>query len=112
LARVLGVGGVGRNYFMMTLDDLESLPAGRVAVRKMFVSCDSTDVGLSFSQRIKLRFFKPFLKSSRHFADEQRVPDDAESVVARGRQWDIGVLEDHLGSTFQETSENLVADAV
>jgi hypothetical protein len=73
LAEVLEVGGVGKNYYMMKLKDLESLEVGNTATRGLVVSCRPTNIRFSLAQRLKMRFFKLFLKSLRDFADEKKV---------------------------------------
>jgi len=81
LAKVLGVGGVGRNFFMMRLEDFEDPEAGEVPVRKLIVSFNPVGIRFSVLQRLKIRFFRPFLKSMRDFVDEERVPEDVENSV-------------------------------
>jgi hypothetical protein len=81
IAEVFEVGGVGRNYFMMRLREVGNPWAGKVAAQGLIVSFNPINIHLSFAQRVKLRFFKPFLKSFKDFADEEEeyeVYDDME----------------------------------
>jgi hypothetical protein len=112
LAKVLGVGGVGRNFFMMRLEDLENPGAGEDPVRKMIVSFNPVGFHLSRLQRFKMRFFKPFLKSMRDFVDEGRVPDEVENPIAvelLAPEY-VAVLENCFGALFVESSDTLVGD--
>ena len=73
VARVTKAQRVGRNYFLMGLENLGSV-AGDVAVQGLVVSFPPSQFQLSFLQRIKLRFFRRFLRSSfRDFVDDQQV---------------------------------------
>ena len=86
LVKVLGVCGVGRNYFKMRLEELGGILEGEVAIRRMIVSFSPTMFQLSILQRIKQRIFGRFLKSMRDFSKEGGIPfedqiqngDDAE----------------------------------
>ena len=78
IVEVLEVGGVGRNFFRMKLREVGNPWAGKVTAQGLVVSFNPSNVRFSFTQRIKLRFFKPFLKSFRDFADEERMYDDME----------------------------------
>jgi hypothetical protein len=81
IAEVFEVGGVGRNFFMMRLREVGNLGAGKVTTQGLVVSFDPINIRLSFTQRIKLRFLKPFLKTFKDFADEEEeyeVYDDME----------------------------------
>ena len=70
LVRILGVCGVGRNYFKMRLEELRDILEGEVAICQMIVSFSPTMFQLSFLQRIKQRVFGRFLKSMRDFSKE------------------------------------------
>jgi len=86
LAKVLGVCGVGRNYFKMRLEELGDILEGEVAICRMIVSFSPTMFQLSLLQRIKQRVFGRFLKLMRDFSKEGGIPfedqvqngDDAE----------------------------------
>lgn len=81
IAEVFEVGGVGRNFFMMRLREVGNPWSGKVTAQGLIVSFNPINIRLSFTQRIKLRFFKPFLKSFKDFADEEEeyeVYDDME----------------------------------
>src|ERR1700729_2129662 len=110
LAKVLGVGGVGRNFFMMRLEDLENPEAGRDPVRKLIVSFHPVGVRFSLFQRLKMCFFRPFLKSMRDYVDEGRIPDEVEdSFVVELLDPDyMAVLEDCFGALFLESSDTLI----
>jgi hypothetical protein len=78
IAEVFEVGGVGRNFFMMKLREVGNPWAGKVTAQGLVISFNPIHIRFSFTQRIKLRFFKPFLKSLKDFADEEWVYDDME----------------------------------
>ena len=92
LVKVLGVCGVGRNYFKMRLEELGGILEGEVAIRRMIVSFSPTMFQLSFLQRFKQRVFGRFLKSMRDFSKEEGISfedqmlngDDAEEDEERG----------------------------
>jgi len=67
--KVLGVCGVGKNYFMMGINDLGMVSEGEVLIRRMVVSFPPTDFSIPLFYRIQARFFKPFLKSMIDFID-------------------------------------------
>lgn len=110
LAKVLGVGGVGRNFFVMRLEDLENPGAGKDPVRKMIVSFNPVGIRLSLYQRFKMHFFRPFLKSMRDFVDEGRIPDEVENPVAVEllNPDYVAVLENCFGALLTETSDTLI----
>ncbi|KIM76119.1 hypothetical protein PILCRDRAFT_13027 [Piloderma croceum F 1598] len=92
LVKVLGVCGVGRNYFKMRLEELGDILEGEVAIRRMIVSFSPTMFQLSLLQRIKQHVFGQFLKSMRDFSKEGGIPfedqiwngDDTEEDEERG----------------------------
>src|SRR5882672_4853035 len=63
LARVTKAQRVGRNYFLMGLENLGSV-VGDVVVQGLVVSLLPSQFQISLLQRIKLRFFRHFLWSS------------------------------------------------
>jgi hypothetical protein len=67
--KVLGVCGVGKNYFMMGIKDLGMVSEGGVLIRRMVVSFPPTDFSIPIFYRIQARFLKPFLKSMMDFMD-------------------------------------------
>ena len=67
--KVLGVCGVGKNYFMMGIKDLGRVSEGEVFIRRIVVSFPPTDFSISMFYRIQARFLKPFLKSMMDFVD-------------------------------------------
>ena len=70
LGRILGVCGVGRNFFMLRVKELGGSLDGEVAVQRMVVSFPpSGDFQLSLFQRLAMRFLKPFLGSMADFVD-------------------------------------------
>ena len=73
LVKVLGVCGVGRNYFKMRLEELGDILEEEVAIRQMIVSFSLTMFQLSLFQCIKKHVFGQFLKSMRDFS-EGRIP--------------------------------------
>ena len=110
LAKVLGVGGVGRNFFMMRLEDLEDPEAGEVPVKKLIVSFNPVGIRFSILQRLKIRFFRPFLRSMRDFVDEERVPEEVEnSVVTELLDPNfLAALENCFGPLVEEGSITLI----
>ena len=74
LVKVLGICGVGRNYFKMRVEELGDILEGEVAVHQMIVSFALTMFQLSFLQRIKQCVFGWFLKLMRDFSEDGRVP--------------------------------------
>ena len=100
LARVTRAQRVGRNYFLMGLENLGSILAGEVAVWGLVVSFPPSQFQLSFLQHIKLCFFRCFLQSSlRDFMDGQQVQGE------EGTLFDpecLAVLEECLGDLFEE----------
>jgi len=71
--RVLGVCGVGKNYFMMGIKDLGRVSEGEVLIRRMVVSFRPTNFSIPMFYRIQARFLKPFLKSMMDFVDTTRI---------------------------------------
>ena len=67
--KVLGVCGVGKNYFMMGIKDLGRVSEGEVFIQRMVVSFPPTDFSISMFYRFQARFLKPFLKSMMDFVD-------------------------------------------
>jgi hypothetical protein len=90
--KVLGVCGVGRNYFKMRLEELGDILEGEVAICWMIVSFSPTMFQLSLLQHIKQRVFGQFLKLMRDFSKEGGIPledqiwngDDTEEDEERG----------------------------
>src|SRR5882762_9450325 len=74
LVKVLGVCGVGRNYFKMRLEELGDILEGEVAIHQMIVSFSPTMFQLSLLQHIKQCVFEQFLKSMRDFCKEGGIP--------------------------------------
>src|SRR5882762_448583 len=73
VARVTKAQRVGRNYFLMGLENLGSV-VGEVVVQGSVVSFPPSQFQLSLLQCIKLCFFRHFLQSSfRDFVDNQQV---------------------------------------
>jgi hypothetical protein len=99
VARVTKAQRVGRNYFLMGLENLGSV-AGDVAVQGLVVSFPPSQFQLSFLQRIKLRFFRRFLRSSfRDFVDDQQVRGEEGPIFDSEC---LAVLEECLGDLFEE----------
>jgi hypothetical protein len=109
LAKVLGVGGVGRNFFTMRLEDLEDPEVGVLSARKLIVSFNPVGIRFSILQRLKKRFFRPFLRSMRDLVDEDRVPEEVEnSVVTELLDPNyLAVLESCFGALVEEASDIL-----
>src|SRR6202451_580767 len=83
LGRILGVCGVGRNFFMLRVKGLGGSLDGEVAIQIMVVLFPPTgDFQLSLFQPFAMRFLKPFLGSMADFADLERVKADMESAEA------------------------------
>jgi len=100
LARVTKAQRVGRNYFLMGLENLGSVLAGEVVVQGLVVSFPPSQFQLSFLQRIKLRFFRRFLRSSfRDFVDDQQVRGEEGPIFDPEY---LAVLEECLGDLFEE----------
>jgi hypothetical protein len=99
VAKVTKAQRVGRNYFLMGLENLGSV-AGDVAVQGLVVSFPPSQFQLSFLQRIKLRFFRRFLRSSfRDFVDDQQVRGEEGPIFDSEC---LAVLEECLGDLFEE----------
>src|SRR5882757_4284371 len=99
VAKVTKAQRVGRNYFLMGLENLGSV-AGDVAVQGLVVSFPPSQFQLSFLQRIKLRFFRHFLRSSfRDFVDDQQVRGEEGPIFDPEY---LAVLEECLGDLFEE----------
>ena len=89
--KVIGVCGVGRNYFKMRVEELGDILEGEVVICRMIVLFTPTMFQLSFLQCIKWCVFGWFLRSMRNFF-EGRVPfedqiwngDDAEGGEESG----------------------------
>src|SRR5882672_2379107 len=73
LVKVLGVCGVGRNYFKMRLEELGDILEGEVAIHQMIMSFTPTMFWLSLLQCIKQCVFGWFLKLMRDFSEGRRV---------------------------------------
>ena len=100
LARVTRAQRVGRNYFLMGLENLRSILVGEVVVQGLVVSLPPSQFQLSFLQRIKLCFFRRFLQSSlRDFVDNQQVQGEEGTVFDSEC---LVVLEECLGDLFEE----------
>ena len=100
LARVTKAQRVGRNYFLMGLENLGSVLAGEVVVQGLVVSFPPSQFQLSFLQCIKLHFFRRFLQSSlRDFVDDQQVQGEEGTVFDSEC---LAVLEECLGDLFEE----------
>ena len=90
--KVLGVCGVGRNYFKMRLEELGDILEGEVVIHRMIVSFSPTMFQLSFLQCIKQHVLGQFLKLMGHFSKEERIlledqiwnGDDAEEDEENG----------------------------
>src|SRR6202042_2355826 len=81
LEHILGVCGVGRNFFMLRVKELGGSLDGEVVIQRMVVSFSPTgDFRLSLFQCFTMRFLKPFLGSMADFADLERVKTDMESA--------------------------------
>ena len=102
LARVTRAQRVGRNYFLMVLENLGSILVGEVAVWGLVVSFPPSQFQLSLLQHIKLRFFRHFLQSSlRDVVDDQQVQGEEGTVFDPEC---LVVLEECLGALFKEDS--------
>jgi hypothetical protein len=83
LGRILGVCGVGRNFFMLRVKELGGFLDGEVAIQRMVVSFPPTrDFQLSLLQHFAMCFLKPFLGSMADFVDLERVKAKMESAEA------------------------------
>jgi hypothetical protein len=102
--KVLGVCGVGKNYFMMGIKDLGTVLEGEVLIRRMVVSFPPTDFSVPVFYRIQARFLKPFLKSMIDFIDETRV-DNSFGVKYISKD----ILEDSLGNSCSELFDGVFA---
>ena len=113
LAKVMGVVGVGRNYFMMGLKDSGRALEGEVTLRRMVVSIEPSHFRLSLFQRFQLYFLKRFLGSMLNFLDEDRgkVKDGEEFRAASEED---ASLEDDLGppSRSAKSSNELLSNQV
>ena len=99
VARVTKAQRVGRNYFLMGLENLGSV-AGDVVVQGLVVSFPPSQFQLSLLQCIKLRFFRHFLRFSfRDFVDDQQVRGEEGTVFDPEC---LAVLEECLGDLFEE----------
>jgi hypothetical protein len=92
LARITRVVGVGQNFIKFGVDAFGSSSKGEIPVQRMIVSFSPGTFHLTCIQRLKLLFFRRFLKSVRDFANENRVWDESEvgghQVYARcGMHW-------------------------
>ena len=100
LARVTRTQRVGRNYFLMGLENLGSIFVGEVAVQGLVVSFPPSQFQLSLLQRIKPCFFRRFLWSSfRDFVDDQQVRGEEGTIFDPEC---LAVLEEFLGDLFEE----------
>src|SRR5882724_7107531 len=72
LAKVLGVVGVGRNYYMMGLKDSGKALEGEMTLRRMVVSIAPSHLHLSLFHHFQLHFFKCVLGMMLNFMDEDR----------------------------------------
>jgi hypothetical protein len=72
LAKVMGVNGVGWNYFMMGLNDSGRPLEGEMTLRRMVVSIEPSHFRLSLFQCFQLHFLKHFLGMILNFLDEDR----------------------------------------
>jgi len=100
VARVTKVQRVGRNYFLMGLENLGSVLAGEVVVQGLVVSFPPSQFQFSLLQRIKLHFFRHFLQASlRDFVDDQQVRGEEGTVFDPEC---LVVLEECLGDLFEE----------
>jgi hypothetical protein len=82
LGQILGVCGVGRNFFMLRVKELEGSLDGEVAIQRMVVSSPTGDFWLSLLQCFAMCFLKPLLESMADFVDLERVKADMESAEA------------------------------
>jgi hypothetical protein len=112
LAKVMGVVGVGRNYFMMGLKDSGRALEGELTLRRMVVSIEPSHFRLSLFQRFQLHFLKRFLGSMLNFLDEDRGVKDGEEFRAVSEE--DASLEDDLGplSRSAKSSGELLTDQV
>jgi hypothetical protein len=96
LAKVMGVVGVGWNYFMMGLKDSGRTLEGEMTLQRMVVSIEPSHFHLSLFQCFQLHFLKHFLGSMLNFLDEDRgeVKDGEEF---RATSEEDTSLEDDLG---------------
>src|SRR6202451_166387 len=113
LGRILGVCGVGRNFFMLRVKELGGSLDGEVAVQRMVVSFPpSGDFQLSLFQRLAMRFLKPFLGSMADFVDLEGVKADMESATAyfgeeSGSTDEVAEEQSELGDSELTLSEEI-----
>src|SRR6202046_5338885 len=113
LGHILGVCGVGRNFFMLRVKELGGSLDGEVAVQRMVVSSPpSGDFQLSLFQRLAMRFLKPLLGSMADFVDLEGVKADMESATAysgeeSGSTDEVAEEQSELGDSELTLSEEI-----
>jgi hypothetical protein len=94
LARVLGLGGIGKNYVMMKLEEFGRNLEGEAPIHRMVVSAHPTKTWIVALHFLGSFFFKRFLGLMKDFMDEDRTPDEISdnSEFFGGLGESIGVL--------------------
>ena len=98
LARVLGFGGIGRNYVMMKLEELGRNCEGEPPIICMVVSAHPNKTWLVALQFVSSFLFKRFLGSMRDFMDEDETSDEMSEHLGF-----FGGLGDSVGALTSST---------
>ena len=113
LGHILGVCGVGRNFFMLRVKELGGSLNGEVAVERVVVSFPpSGDFQLFLFQRLAMHFLKPFLGLMADFVDLEKVKADMESAVTysgeeSGSTDEVAEEQSELGDSELTLSEEI-----
>jgi hypothetical protein len=76
LARVLGFGGIEKNYVMMRMEELGRNLEGEAPICHMIISAHPNETWLVALHFVGSFFFKRFLGSMKDFMDEDRTPNE------------------------------------
>jgi len=103
LAKITRVEGVGRNFIKFGVEAIGSSSKNEIPVRRIIISFSPNNFNLTRFQRLKIFFFRRFLKSMRDIVDENRDWDDSEMMVQRDVNADYGkMLYEMFGFMIRE----------